>query len=79
LIKHTAPVGINGQKGKIMYKRKTRDEWEIQGYYGGDGWEAVTTEETRAAARDQLKCYNNNEPNIAHRIKKIRIKIEVTP
>ena len=50
----------------------TMYEYEIQGNYG-QGWECVTTEETRQAARDQLKCYNENEPN-AHRIVKKRVK-----
>ena len=56
-----------------MYKRKTIDEYEIQGNYG-QGWEIVTTEETRAAARDQLKCYNENE-TAPHRIVKRRVKL----
>jgi hypothetical protein len=62
-----------GRKGKIMYQRKTYDEYEIQGNYGY-GWEMVTTEETRQAAKEQLKCYRENEPNAAHRIVKIRVK-----
>lgn len=57
-----------------MYIRKTIDEYEIQGNYG-QGWECVTTEETRKAAREQLKCYNENEPN-PHRIVKKRVKKE---
>jgi hypothetical protein len=58
-----------------MYKRKTADEYEIQGNYG-QGFECVTTEATRTAARDQLKCYRENEPNVPHRIVKKRVKIE---
>ena len=55
-----------------MYKRKTTDEYEIQGYYSY-GWECATTEESRLAARIQLKCYNENEPGVSHRIVKKRV------
>jgi len=58
-----------------MYKRKTVDEYEIQGNYG-QGFECVTTEETRAAAKEQLKTYRENEPQYSHRIVKKRVKIE---
>jgi len=57
-----------------MYKRKTIDEYEIQGYYG-QGWECVTTEETRKEAKEQLDCYRKNEIFNAHRIVKKRVKI----
>jgi hypothetical protein len=57
-----------------MYKRKTIDEYEIQGNYG-QGFECVTTEEKYSAAREQLKCYRENEPQYSHRIVKKRVKI----
>lgn len=57
-----------------MYTRKTVDEYEIQGNYG-QGWEMVTVEETKKAAKDQLKCYNENE-SYPHRIVKKRVKKE---
>ena len=57
-----------------MYKRKTRDEWEVQGNYGY-GWEMVTTENTRKEARAQLKCYRENESGTAHRIKMVRVPV----
>jgi hypothetical protein len=59
----------------MAYKRKTRDEYEIQGDYG-QGFECVTAEETWTGAREQLKCYRENEPGVAFRIKKVRVKIE---
>lgn len=43
-----------------MYKRKTRDVWEVQGNYGY-GWDMVTTEESRREAVKMLKCYQENE------------------
>lgn len=55
-----------------MYIRKTEDEWEIQGHYG-QGWEMVTTETSRKDAKEQLKCYNENE-SYPHRIVKKRVK-----
>ena len=61
----------------MKYIRKTVDEWEIQGYYNTVyGWERVTTEISRKEAREQLKCYNENEKNVPHRIVKKRVKIE---
>jgi hypothetical protein len=54
-------------KTKIIY------EFEIQGNYGyGYGWECLTTEETLKEACTQLKCYNDNEPETPHRIKKVK-------
>jgi hypothetical protein len=45
--------------------------WEVQGYYGRQyGWETVTVEETRAEAMEQLHCYNENEPQYPHRIRR---------
>jgi hypothetical protein len=62
-----------------MYKRKTTDIWEIQGYYCQPyGFETVCTETSRKAAREQFKCYNENEPHTPHRIIKKRERIEVT-
>jgi hypothetical protein len=58
-----------------MYQRKTKDVWEVQGNYGY-GWEMVTTEESRSDAKKQLACYDENEPNVPHRLKMVREKIE---
>ena len=63
-----------------MYKRKTEDEWEIQGYYGPEsGWECVTVETSWPAAKEQRKCYRDNEPGIPFRTVKKRVKKEETP
>ena len=59
----------------MAYKRKTYDEWEIQGDYG-QGYERVTTEATRMEALSQLRCYQTNEPMYSFRIKKKRVKIQ---
>ncbi len=60
-----------------MYKRKTEDEFQIQGYYGHTyGWEYLTTEESYKDAKTQLRCYNENE-NTPHRIIKKRVRKEV--
>ena len=59
-----------------MYKRKTVDEYEIQGNYSY-GFECVTTEETWKAAKEHLKCYRENEPGTAFKIVKKRVKIEI--
>lgn len=57
-----------------MYQRKTKDEFMVLGNYG-QGYEVVTTEDTYKAAREQLKCYNENEPQYSHKIKKRRVKL----
>jgi hypothetical protein len=44
----------------MAYKRKTRDEYEIQGYHDGYGWEMETTESTWKDAKKQLVCYRKN-------------------
>jgi hypothetical protein len=59
-----------------MYQRKTHEEYEIEGNYGY-GWEVVTTEETYREAREQLKCYRENEPQYAHRLRVRRVRNEV--
>ena len=58
-----------------MYKRKTIDEYEIQGKYSL-GWEVLCTEETWKDARRCLKDYNDNETKCLHRIVKKRVKIK---
>ena len=61
----------------MAYVRKTMDEFEIQGYYGHQyGFEMVTTEGTRKAAKEQVRCYRENEPGIPFRIVKNRVKRE---
>lgn len=58
------------------YVRKTRDEYDIEGNYGyGHGYEAVTTEDDRAGARERLREYRENEPGIPFRIRKRRVPI----
>jgi hypothetical protein len=45
-----------------MYKRKTRDVYEVQADYGyGHGFEVVTREDTRKAARERLREYRKND------------------
>lgn len=55
-----------------MYTRKTEDEWIVQGDYGS-GFEDVTYEESYKEAKEMLRCYNENEVGVPHRIKKHRI------
>ena len=51
-------------------------EYHIQGYYDSRfGMETITIEDNWKSAKEQLKCYNENEPGTAHRIIKIPVKI----
>ena len=60
-----------------MYIRKTEDEYQIHGNYGyGHGFEEVTCETSWKDAKEQLKCYRENEPGIPFKIVKKRVKIE---
>lgn len=61
-------------KGKIMYIRKTVDEYLIQGHYVPYGWETLTTEDTRLAAKNQVKTYRENAPDTIYRIIKRRVQ-----
>lgn len=59
-----------------MYKRKTRDVWELQANYGyGDGWEYVLEEDTLREAKEQLATYKKNVTYPVRIVKK-RVKIE---
>ncbi len=61
-----------------MYKRKTYDEYAVQGDYGyGYGYETISTETTSRQAREQLKAYRENEPGVRFRIVKKRIKFPI--
>ena len=60
----------------MKYQRKTIDEYQIHGLYC-HGWEEVTAEETLQAAREQLKCYRENERGTAFKIVKKRSKKEL--
>ena len=48
----------------------TNYEYEVQGNYGY-GWDCLTTESNMKDALVQLECYNENEPNVPHRIRKV--------
>jgi len=56
----------------VAYKRKTYDEYEIQGNCGY-GWDVETTEDTLREAKAQAKCYRENV-NYPIRIVKKRVK-----
>lgn len=58
----------------MAYQRKTKDVWEVQGFYYGE-WERLATEETRNEASAQKKCYDENERGVPHRIKKVRERL----
>lgn len=57
-----------------MYKRKTYDEWIVQGNYGY-GWEDENTELTREQGKQSLKEYKENGPG-SYRLIKRRVKIQ---
>lgn len=54
----------------MSYQRKTVDTYELQANYGfGHGWEVEIVEATYKLAREQKKCYLENAPQYAYRIK----------
>lgn len=59
----------------MTYKRKTRDEWDIEQRINGE-WEVVTTEDNAADARMNKKLYAKEQPQYMVRVVKRRVKIE---
>ena len=57
----------------MAYKRKTIDEYEVQGNYGY-GFEALIMEDNFKAARENLKRYQENERGVSFKIVKKRVK-----
>lgn len=58
----------------MAYKRKTYDEWTIQGNYGY-GWDDECSETTLREAKQRLKEYRENGGG-TYRLVKRRIKIK---
>lgn len=58
-----------------MYQRKTKDVWDIQ-QYTSIGWEIVCCESTYKDARERVREYRNNEPELPIRIRMVRERIE---
>jgi hypothetical protein len=60
-----------------MYKRKTKDVWEVIGDYGyGYGNDVLTIEATRKDALQQMQCYVENDRQLKSiQIKKRRVRI----
>lgn len=56
----------------MAYIRKTVDEYELQGWYGY-GWETLLSEDSKQEAYAQKRCYDENEPSVPHRVKKVRV------
>lgn len=59
----------------MTYKRKTRDEWDIEQRINGE-WGVVTTEDNAADARMNRKLYRQEQPQYMVRVVKRRVKIE---
>ncbi len=59
----------------MAYVRKTRDEYELEGWYKESGaWEYIVTAEDMKDARGLIKCYRENDPR-PYRIRKRRVRI----
>ena len=48
-------------------------EYVLQGRYCGQGWDDLLTEDSMEAAREQKRCYDENEPQVPHRIVRRRV------
>jgi hypothetical protein len=56
----------------MAYKRKTRDKYLLEINYGfGHGWEGATAEDTRAAIKERLREYRENQ-SYPVRVRKVR-------
>jgi hypothetical protein len=58
-----------------MYKRKTRDEYQIH-QRTSQGWEEVTACDTWKEAKELLKAYRENQPEYPVKCVKKRIKLK---
>ena len=59
-----------------MYKRLTRDEWQVMGYYGSQyGFECVDRLNTRKEANESRANYRENEHGVRFIIVKKRVRI----
>lgn len=52
-------------------------EYVLQGHYGSHGWEDLCAEDTRKEAREQLRCYQENEGG-RYRIVRRAVGMEVS-
>lgn len=60
----------------MAYIRKTRDYWDIEQNSGfGDGWEIVSSCTSLRLAREELKDYRSNQPELPVRARKHRERI----
>ncbi len=46
-------------------------EYVVQGHYGDHGWEDVDAHDNKADAEQSRLIYDQNEPQFAHRIRKV--------
>lgn len=46
-------------------------EYDVEGYYA-HGWERVCTESDKVEAKARLSEYNDAEPGVAHRIRRVK-------
>lgn len=57
-----------------MYKRKTKDEFQVQGLYGFS-WKRVACEDTLEEAKQRLREYGENETDTCFKIVKVKVKL----
>ena len=57
----------------MTYIRKTYDDYSIYGLYNGE-WEYICTAENYKDSRRLLKEYRKNDPTVAYKIMKRRMK-----
>lgn len=66
--------GVKTKKVKEKKTPKTREVFVIKGNYGyGHGFEDETQETSYWGAKNRLKEYNENMPNVPHRIVRKRV------
>jgi len=56
-----------------MGQRKTKDEYQLEGFYDGE-WGYLLSEDTYVDAQRQKRCYMENDPR-AYRIRKRRVPV----
>ena len=59
----------------MAYKRRTRDEYELYGWYDGE-WSYVLTEDSLSLIKKHRREYIENEPGVPFKIIKRRIPLD---
>jgi len=59
-----------------LNRRVTRDEFQLQGLYVGDGWVTLFSSEDKDAAESRLRVFRSKSPLVTYRIEHKRVPMQ---